>query len=142
MPANPTRPASRRGLFMLSCAVFGALALVTLSACGSSPKSGSGAARGHTETGLASYYADKFQSRQTASGERFDQGKLTAAHRKLPFGTRVRVTHQKTGKTVVVRINDRGPFAKGRIIDLSSSAFRRIAHPNDGVAPVRIEVLN
>jgi rare lipoprotein A len=71
-----------------------------------------------TASGSASWYGAKFQGRRTANGERFDKNKLTAAHRSLPFGTRVRVTNQRNGRKVVVRINDRGPFAGRRIIDL------------------------
>lgn len=96
---------------------------------------------GYTESGKASYYASQHQGRRTASGERFDQAKLTAAHRTLPFGTQVRVVHARTGKSVVVRINDRGPFVRGRIIDLSGAAFRQIGELRSGVIPVRLEVL-
>lgn len=91
-----------------------------------------------TETGQASYYADKFQGRQTANGETFRQSKKTAAHRTLPFGTKVTVKNLSNGRTVKVRINDRGPFAKGRIIDLSKKAARKIAMVNAGVADVEI----
>src|SRR5687767_8980161 len=72
-----------------------------------------------TEAGIASYYADKYHGRPTASGEIFDTGKLTAAHRSLPFGTTVKVTHLGNRRSVTVRINDRGPFVAGRVIDLS-----------------------
>ncbi len=119
-----------------------ALALLILAACGSAPKSGSGAASGHSESGQASYYGNEFQGRKTANGERFDQGQLTAAHRTLPFGTRVRVTNTQNGKSITVRVNDRGPFVKGRVIDLSSSAFKAIASINAGVVPVRIQVID
>ncbi len=77
-------------------------------------------------TGTASYYGAKFQGRRTASGERFDMNELTAAHRTLPFGTRVRVTNEANGKSVVVRINDRGPFSGHRILDLSRAAASEI----------------
>lgn len=76
--------------------------------------------------GLASWYGPGFQGRRTASGERFDTGAFTAAHRTLPFGTRVRVVNVNTGRSVVVRINDRGPFVRGRVIDLSKAAARAI----------------
>ncbi|MCM2356415.1 MAG: septal ring lytic transglycosylase RlpA family protein [Arenimonas sp.] len=79
-----------------------------------------------TERGEASWYGLAFQGRRTASGERFDMHKLTAAHPSLPFGTRVRVTSLRNGRSVVVRINDRGPHTGGRIIDLSHAAARRI----------------
>ena len=96
---------------------------------------------GYTESGKASYYAVKFQSKKTASGELYDKAKKTAAHKKLPFGTKVKVTNTKNGKSVIVRINDRGPFAKGRIVDLSGSAFRSIANIDDGVIDVKIKVI-
>lgn len=76
--------------------------------------------------GMASYYADQFHGRRTASGERFDMAALTAAHRTLPFGSKVRVTNAANGKSVVVRINDRGPFTKGRTIDVSRAAAERL----------------
>ena len=78
------------------------------------------------ETGTASWYGPGFHGRLTASGERFDQNELTAAHKTLPFGTRVLVHSPRTGKQVVVRINDRGPFVKGRVIDLSKAAARAL----------------
>jgi len=96
---------------------------------------------GYTETGKASYYAMKFQSKKTASGELYDKAKKTAAHKKLPFGTKVKVTNAKNRKSVIVKINDRGPFVKGRIIDLSDSAFSSIANLNAGVVKVKIEVI-
>lgn len=133
----------------LSFALPGALArglcvavLLVLAGCGSTPKSGGSVSSGHSESGMASYYGNEFHGRKTANGERFDQGKLTAAHRTMPFGTRVRVTNTQNGKSVVVRINDRGPFAKGRVIDLSSSAFKSIAYLGAGVVPVRVQVID
>ncbi|BCR04244.1 hypothetical protein DESUT3_13130 [Desulfuromonas versatilis] len=91
--------------------------------------------------GLASYYHDKFQGRRTASGERLDQNALTAAHRSYPFGTRVRVQNLENGKSVDVRINDRGPFVSGRIIDLTRRAAKAIGMLQQGVARVRLHVL-
>ncbi|MGC9311073.1 MAG: septal ring lytic transglycosylase RlpA family protein [Sediminispirochaetaceae bacterium] len=93
-----------------------------------------------SQTGYASWYGGKFQGRQTASGEIFDTHKLTAAHKTLPFGTIVTVTNLKNGKKVDVRINDRGPFVKGRIIDLSMAAAGEIDLLGDGVGRVRIDV--
>jgi rare lipoprotein A len=87
---------------------------------------------------MASYYARKFQSRKTASGERLDNTALTAAHRNLPFGTVVTVRNLANGKTVRVRINDRGPFVRGRVIDLTRAAFSRIASLDEGVVKVEI----
>jgi rare lipoprotein A len=89
--------------------------------------------------GYATFYAD---SQMTASGERFDKHALTAAHRTLKLGTRVRVTNQKNGRSVVVRINDRGPYGnKGRIIDLSEAAAKQLDMIEAGVVPVTLEVL-
>jgi rare lipoprotein A len=96
---------------------------------------------GYAESGKASYYAMKFQFRRTASGERFNNLSLTGAHRTLPFGSRVLVTNLSNGRQVVVRINDRGPHVKGRIIDLTRAAFARIADVDKGVADVEIRVV-
>ena len=94
------------------------------------------------ETGYASWYAGKFQGRITASGEVFDTNLLTAAHKTLPFGTIVRVTNTNNGRHVDVRINDRGPFVEGRIIDLSRSAAETLKMTGSGIAPVVIQVLS
>ncbi|MEI8185525.1 MAG: septal ring lytic transglycosylase RlpA family protein [Chlorobiaceae bacterium] len=91
--------------------------------------------------GKASYYADEFHGRRTANGETFNMHKLTAAHPSLPFGTWVRVTNMRNGKDVVVRINDRGPFAKGRIIDLSIDAAKEIGIMQSGTVRVKLEAL-
>ena len=91
--------------------------------------------------GMASWYGPGFHGRRTANGEVYNQNALTAAHRSLPFGTKVRVTNVNTGSSVIVRINDRGPFAGGRVIDLSAAAARVIGMIRSGVAPVRIEIL-
>jgi len=91
-----------------------------------------------TQQGVASYYSDRFQGRTTASGEPFDQQALTAAHPTLPFGTRVIVTREDNGREVEVLINDRGPYAKGRIIDLSKRAAQALGMLDRGVAPVEI----
>ena len=92
-----------------------------------------------TEKGRASFYADSFQGRKTANGEIFKQNKKTAAHKTLPFGTKVKVTNLKNGKSVTVRINDRGPFVAGRMIDLSKEAARKIDMEKAGVADVKIK---
>jgi rare lipoprotein A len=94
------------------------------------------------EEGAASYYADSLQGNSTASGEPYDRNEMTAAHRTLAFGTKVRVTNLDNGKSVVVRINDRGPHADSRIIDLSGAAAERIGILDTGEANVRIEVVN
>jgi len=108
-------------------------------ASGSVPKTARVAS--YTQSGKASYYADKFQGRKTASGEPYDKKALTGAHRSLPFGTRVRVTNTENGASVIVRINDRGPFSKGRIIDLSRAAFSSIGKTSAGILNVTIEAL-
>jgi rare lipoprotein A len=94
-----------------------------------------------TETGLASWYGSRHHGKRTASGEIFNQDKFTAAHRTLPWGTRVKVTNLANGKSVEVRINDRGPFSQGRIIDLSRAAARSLGMVEQGITTVRIEWL-
>lgn len=96
-------------------------------------------ARKVTESGKASYYADKFQGRKTASGETFKQQRMTAAHPSLPFGTKVKVTNLNNGRSVKVRVNDRGPFVAGRIIDLSKKAARKLGMLQTGVAAVKLK---
>jgi rare lipoprotein A len=91
--------------------------------------------------GVASYYGKRFHGRKTASGVRFDMNRLTAAHKKWSFGTRVKVTNKSNGRSVVVTVNDRGPFVRGRTIDLSYAAAREIGMINSGVARVKIEHL-
>ena len=91
--------------------------------------------------GLASWYGGKFHGRLTSSGEVFDTGELTAAHRTLPFGTMVRVTNLDNGKAVIVKINDRGPFVEGRIIDLSMAAAEEIGSVGQGVARVSLQIV-
>ena len=91
--------------------------------------------------GVASYYGNELAGNRTASGERFDPGQLTAAHRTLPFGSMVRVTNMATGDSVVVRINDRGPFAHGRVIDVSHAAAREIGMHRSGTARVKLALL-
>jgi rare lipoprotein A len=89
--------------------------------------------------GLASYY--RFHGRRTASGEKFDSNELTAAHRTLPFGTRLRVTNVATGRSVMVRVNDRGPFIPGRVVDVSHSAAEALGMTQQGVAKVKLDVV-
>lgn len=96
---------------------------------------------GWDEEGIASWYGKKFHGRQTANGERYDMYDITAAHRTLPFGTVVLVRNMNNGKELKVRINDRGPFIKGRIIDLSYGAARKLDMIRDGIVPVRIRVV-
>lgn len=92
--------------------------------------------------GKATYYADSFQNKQTASGELYKKSKYTAAHKDLPFNTLVRVTNLKNGKSVVVKINDRGPFGRDREIDLSYIAAKSLDMLNDGVVDVKVDVLS
>src|SRR5580692_2689047 len=123
-------------------------ALLVLSACGHKkvqvriPQSQPGSISSNELEGLASYYAEPYNGRKTASGEIFDTYKeLTAAHRTLPFNTLVRVTNKSNGREVDVRINDRGPFIDGRIIDLSLLAARKIELVGPGIVPVKLKVL-
>jgi len=110
-----------------------------LTSCSSS-KSASG--KIYKKNAHASYYADKFNGRSTASGEKFSNSKLTAAHRKIAFGTKVKVTNLANKKSVIVEINDRGPWTPGREIDLSKKAFMEIAdNKNHGALRVSIEIL-
>lgn len=96
--------------------------------------------RSFAQVGLASWYGGRSHGRRTASGQPFDSTAFTAAHRTLPFGTVVRVTNLETGKVVKVRVNDRGPFARRRIVDLSAAAGRLLDIRKHGVVPVRLEV--
>ncbi|MBV6750057.1 MULTISPECIES: septal ring lytic transglycosylase RlpA family protein [Pseudomonas] len=98
--------------------------------------------RGYDETGMASYYGAQHQGKRTASGEPFNQHGLTAAHRQLPFGTRVKVTNLANDKSVIVRINDRGPHTRGRLIDLSREAAAQLGMLQGGTARVRIQSLD
>ncbi|CAM3063013.1 septal ring lytic transglycosylase RlpA family protein [Streptobacillus ratti] len=93
------------------------------------------------QTGIASYYGERWNGRKTASGEIFDTWKVSAAHKKLPFGTKVKVTNLSNGKSVIVRINDRGPYIKGRVIDLSKAAFKKIENFNKGITKVKLEIV-
>jgi rare lipoprotein A len=104
------------------------------------PSQGPGVAATRTETGVASYYGAKYHGKTTASGEVFDMNDLTAAHPKLAFGTKVKVTNLGNNRSVTVRVNDRGPFIKGRVIDLSQAAAAALRMEKTGLAEVRIEV--
>lgn len=92
-------------------------------------------------SGVASYYADRFNGQRTANGERFSNAELTAAHRTLPFGSRVRVTNPRNGASVIVRINDRGPFTRGRTIDLSRAAAEQVGIVRAGHGTVELELI-
>lgn len=102
----------------------------------------SGRTTGKVIVGEASFYAEKYHGRTTANGETFDMNALTCAHKSWPFNTMLKVTYSVTGKSVVVRVNDRGPYVGNRIIDLSKEAARRIGLINEGVGIVQIEILS
>ena len=131
----PMAHPSLRGFVLLAC-----LVPATVIGCGSSAQRAR-QADSRAEVGLASYYAHRFHGRETAYGETYDERALTAAHRSLPPGTRVRVTNLKNGREVIVRINDRGPQSPNRLIDLSFAAAEKLRFVQQGLARVRIEVL-
>lgn len=115
---------------------------MAVSACASSrPEPAVRTPAGETERGIASWYGEPFHGRRTASGEIYDMYDLTAAHRTLPFASVVRVTRRDNGASVKVRINDRGPFIRGRVIDLSYTAARELGLDIDGIAEVEVEVI-
>lgn len=106
-----------------------------------SPILASQASAGKIGTAIASYYGKRFHGRTTANGERFNMHAMTAAHRSLPFNTKVKVTNPQTGRSVTVRINDRGPYHGNRTLDLSRGAAASIGMVDAGVAKVKIEIL-
>jgi len=126
MTRNPSHPAVLAFLLTVGCASTSIL---------ETPR------RGTTQQGLASWYGPKFHGRPTASGEIYDMNRISAAHKQLPFGTVVEVRNKETGKTLRVPINDRGPFIKGRIIDLSLGAARELDLFGAGLAKVRVRVV-
>ncbi len=114
----------------------------TSSSSTSGGSSSSSKSTGKVEKGQASYYADKFHGKATASGEKYDKTKLTGAHRTLAFGTVVRVTNTANGKSVDVRINDRGPFKAGRVVDVSRAAAEKLGMIQAGVINCTVEVIS
>lgn len=114
--------------------------LLALAGCAASGRLG-GRPAGDSAVGLASFYDARYDGARTASGERHDADALTAAHRTLPFGTRVRVTNLANGRSVVVTVNDRGPFVRGRVLDVSRRAARELGFVREGTARVRVTVL-
>jgi rare lipoprotein A len=118
---------STKNMLMSKNIILSLLILLLLNSCGYT-----------TRKGIASYYADFYEGRTTANGEKFRQNKITAAHKTLPFGTIVKVTTLANNKTVVVRINDRGPYVKGRIIDLTKAAAKEIDMIGTGISKVKI----
>jgi len=141
----PTRPPSRpvrRGPGWARGGPRWLLVTIVVAACGAGNAHALRPVVGAVQEGHASYYSDGLAGKPTASGEPYDPGALTAAHRTLPFGTRIRVTRLDNGRSVVVRVNDRGPFGRrDRILDLSRAAAERLRMIRAGVVPVRIEVL-
>ncbi len=123
-------------MIVLSASLLAALFLIGVDA------QAAGVSPGHTQKGVASYYHNSLHGRKTASGQIYNKNKLSAAHKTLPLGTKVRVTDVKTGKEIVVRINDRGPFVRGRVIDLSRSAAKELGILQRGVAKVEVEVIS
>jgi rare lipoprotein A len=117
---------------------FLAAAGLSLQGCSTTPRYRTGGAE---LIGIASFYCQEYHGRTTANGETFDMYALTAAHQTLPFNTRIRVTNIDNGKEVEVRINDRGPFVKNRILDLSYGAAQKLDMVGTGTAPVRIRIL-
>jgi rare lipoprotein A len=115
--------------------------MLALLLCGCAGSRASRRSTGPCEKGQASWYGGHFHGRDTASGETYDKEAMTAAHPRLPFGTIVKVTNEKNGWSVNVRINDRGPFAKGRIIDVSEAAARQLGMIGDGVVPVSVRIV-
>jgi rare lipoprotein A len=97
---------------------------------------------GYTERGIISYYTEKFENRTTASGEKFDNNDFVGSHKKLPFNSRVKVTNISTGKSVIIRINDRGPYAYGRIMDVSKAAAKEIGLTSTGTTKADLEVIS
>lgn len=97
--------------------------------------------QGADQVGIASWYGNQHQGRLTASGEPFDEGKLTAAHRTLPLDTRLKVTNLENGRSIEVKVNDRGPYIAGRMLDLSTLAAKMLGMEKEGLALVRIEIL-
>ena len=137
-PSKATKAARAKGSASSAWQVSNALPKKSKSRTQSSQNYSGGSSY---QSGKASWYGGRFHGRKTASGETYNMNSLTAAHRSLPFGTRVRVTNTRTGSSVVVRINDRGPFIAGRIIDLSRAAASQIGLTSSGVAAVKVDVL-
>ncbi|MCF7354752.1 septal ring lytic transglycosylase RlpA family protein [Vibrio sp. CK2-1] len=126
--------------------LFTSLLLMLLTGCSSTSAIGGSktknSANSHALIGQASWYGDRFHGKLTASGETYNMNAYTSAHKTLPFGTIVRVTNTANNKSVDVKINDRGPYVKGRVIDLSYQAFTQIGNIKKGTIPVKIEIID
>ncbi|MGH7256115.1 MAG: septal ring lytic transglycosylase RlpA family protein [Nitrospirales bacterium] len=139
--AGPPVAVGRRPTPGLSRACTVVLVGLAMSACTCLPKGQAELDVGARQLGLASWYGEPFHGWQTASGEIYDMEAMTSAHRTLPLGTRIRVTNLDNGRFVLVRVNDRGPYAKGRILDLSYGAAKKLEMVGTGVAAVHVEVV-
>jgi rare lipoprotein A len=143
-PGGSTRPGLAMARAPSARALLAALALAA-SACAHGPAREEPAPSGRPgppraeEVGVASFYGARFHGRTTASGARYDMHALTCAHPSAPFGTRLRVTDLESGRSVVVTVTDRGPFVRGRVVDLSLAAARRLGMVERGIARVRVE---
>ncbi|HXJ84504.1 MAG TPA: septal ring lytic transglycosylase RlpA family protein [Candidatus Methylomirabilis sp.] len=134
-----------------------ALAIALAIACGAAPARGQTPAQpsapaastggaltgavGETQTGLAAYYSHRLNGKRTASGERFNNAALTTGHQTLPFGTKVKVTNLKNNKSVVLRVNDRGPTQSGRVVDVTRAAAQKLGFVRSGLTEVKVEVV-
>ncbi len=130
-----------------SLSFLAALLLLSLMMQGCGHRSGGFSRRDSAETGKvfegnASWYGEKFHGRTTANGERFDMHAFTAAHKSLPFNTHIRVTDLESGRSLVLRVNDRGPYARGRVLDVSKAAAKELGFLHRGVTRVRVEILD
>jgi len=129
---------TRRHIFP---SLFGFILATALASCATIPRSGLDYPIGYRESGIASWYGADFHGKPTANGETYDMYGLTAAHRLMPLGTTIKVTDRETARSVTVRVNDRGPFVRGRILDLSYGAAKTLGMTGNGTAPVTIEVV-
>jgi rare lipoprotein A len=131
----------RRIFLFVAAVLFAAACIHAPEAERAAPASPGTAAHVYQAVGFASWYGPGFAGRKTASGERFDPHEMTCAHRTLPFGTRLKVTDLASGASVIVRVNDRGPYARRRVIDLSQEAARRLGMLDRGTVRVRLEAV-
>ncbi len=136
------RPAARVVCLATALGLVASALIVASAGCAAKTSPRSTAPGGRPQTGVASWYGPKFHGRTTANGERYNMMDLTAAHKTLPFGTFVHVTNRSNNRTIVVRINDRGPFVRGRIIDLSYAAAKVIGASSTGVVEVEVRVMD